>query len=370
MAVYVPDYFDKFRCIGGKCQHNCCIGWEIDIDDKSYEKYVNTEGNFGDRLRKSMKADGEKSFILSGIRCPFLNSENLCDIFCELGEDALCTVCTEYPRFTEQFGDISERGLSISCEEVGRILFSQKEPVKFIKADIKIENNNDDSDISLFEPLKIARKKIFAILQNRNLSINERVLKMLEYSRLLQDEINTGKTITSEDIKNIEIPDTAYKYSDSKFTAMQACLELLKEIEILDDDWLCIVDKTLNILHNNINADTYKDIHSEFECYYSQNEYVYEQLLVYFIFRYFLKAVYDNDVFSKVRFAVLGYLVIKEFDVCVWLENNKSFTFPDRIENARIFSEEIEHCEDNVEFLYEEFIFNEIFEYERFKAMI
>ena len=28
----VPTYFNEFACIGGACEDNCCIGWEIGID--------------------------------------------------------------------------------------------------------------------------------------------------------------------------------------------------------------------------------------------------------------------------------------------------------------------------------------------------
>ena len=49
-----------------------------------------------------------------------------------MGEDKLCTVCKEYPRYAEQFGDIIEKGIGLSCEEAGRIIFSDKNPVRFI----------------------------------------------------------------------------------------------------------------------------------------------------------------------------------------------------------------------------------------------
>jgi len=371
MKAYVPDYYDKFQCIGSSCKHNCCIGWEIDIDDKSYEKYVNTNGDFGDRLRKSMKADGEKSFILSGIRCPFLNTANLCDIFCELGEDALCTVCTEYPRFTEQFGNIAERGLSISCEEAGRILFSQKSPTSFIETDIKIDNSDEDYDTALYEALFNARKILFGILQDRTKNVNERALSALIFSKALQDKLNALGTITATDTESITVEDVIYAHNSDKHPVMFRVLNLLKDVEILDDDWICAIDKALSVLHNSVlSEEAYSELYSQYETQYPDNEYMYEQLLVYFVFRYFLKAVYDCDVYSKMRLAILAYAVIKELDVAHWLANEKNIDFAGRVENARIFSEEIEHCEDNIEFLYEEFIFNEIFEFETFKTII
>lgn len=40
MKLRVPDYYDEFQCIADKCSDNCCIGgWEIDIDEDTYERY-------------------------------------------------------------------------------------------------------------------------------------------------------------------------------------------------------------------------------------------------------------------------------------------------------------------------------------------
>lgn len=37
MKLRKPDYYDRFRCIAGACKDSCCIGWEIDIDEKKQE---------------------------------------------------------------------------------------------------------------------------------------------------------------------------------------------------------------------------------------------------------------------------------------------------------------------------------------------
>ena len=38
MKVVVPNYYNQFKCIAEKCHHNCCIGWEIDIDDHACDR--------------------------------------------------------------------------------------------------------------------------------------------------------------------------------------------------------------------------------------------------------------------------------------------------------------------------------------------
>ncbi len=35
LKIVMPDYFKQFKCIGGKCEDSCCIGWDIDVDEKN-----------------------------------------------------------------------------------------------------------------------------------------------------------------------------------------------------------------------------------------------------------------------------------------------------------------------------------------------
>ena len=106
MKLIVPEYFKAFRCKGGSCSDNCCIGWEIDIDEKTEEKYSALKTPLGERIKKNtVKENGVCHFVLSGERCPFLNSQNLCDIIIEKGENYLCDICREHPRYYLTLGE-------------------------------------------------------------------------------------------------------------------------------------------------------------------------------------------------------------------------------------------------------------------------
>ena len=54
MKIKKPNYFKDFNCIADKCEDTCCAGWGIVIDDKSYEKYMNLESDFGRCLRSKI----------------------------------------------------------------------------------------------------------------------------------------------------------------------------------------------------------------------------------------------------------------------------------------------------------------------------
>ena len=74
MKIRVPEYFKDFKCIASKCEDTCCAGWGIVIDDATYDRYKNVQGEFGDRLRSEIVHEaGENIFVLKGNNCPFLN---------------------------------------------------------------------------------------------------------------------------------------------------------------------------------------------------------------------------------------------------------------------------------------------------------
>ena len=153
MLYTIPDYYHEFSCIAGECEDTCCAGWQIVADEAALKKYKKVTGSFRKRLRKSInwkegtfKQDKNK-------RCAFLNDENLCDMYTALGEKSLCRTCKMYPRHVEEFEDVREMTLSVSCPEVARILLGKKEPVRFLTYESNKEEEYDDFDPFLYSKL-------------------------------------------------------------------------------------------------------------------------------------------------------------------------------------------------------------------------
>ncbi len=130
----IPDYYPQFHCLADRSRPNCCIGWEIDIDPDTYALYRTVDGDFGKRLHDGI-VHGEQPFfrLCEGERCAFLNEQGLCDIILTLGEDALCDICTDHPRFRTYLGDDLRLGLGLCCEAACRLILDS--PVRFIDAD-------------------------------------------------------------------------------------------------------------------------------------------------------------------------------------------------------------------------------------------
>ena len=243
MKLRVPDYYEDFKCIGGKCTDSCCIGWELDIDEESYEAYKKAGGDFGKRLRESMvdgsdETDECNTFRLKGDRCPFLNEKNLCDIYIHLGEKSLCKVCTEYPRFTVEYDNTREKSMALSCEVVGKLLFEREDRVTFIEKEIPYEEIFEECLPMFVKEIEYIRDRSIAILQNRTDDIYDRMKRFLTFVSKAQEIINKGSEDENliELLENLDIDCPNFKSGELKPFIEEVCY-LLGELYVLGDEW-------------------------------------------------------------------------------------------------------------------------------------
>lgn len=331
MKLRVPQYFKEFHCIAEKCKDNCCIGWEIDIDDETANTYNKVSGEFGEKLQKNITATTQKSFILDKHdRCPFLNNKNLCEIFINLGEKNLCKICTEHPRYYEWFTNIKEGGIGLCCEEVSRIILSQN--TKFITYDIDIPfESADEYDSNLYSYLHVSRNKIISHLDNTSLSLNSRIRNVLMYVHKLQENIDNN------DLSDIDI---TFVQSNKK-TNLQPILEYFLTLEPFDINWITYLKNNISLYNNSRNK------LEEFENTNPQISSYLQNISIYFVWRYFFKGVFDLDILSKIKLMAVSVAVIKSLFFCKWLEN-AALTFNDCVEIAKDYSKEIEYSDDNL----------------------
>ena len=364
MKLRVPDYYEDFKCIGGKCTDSCCIGWELDIDEESYEAYKKAGGDFGKRLRGSM-VDGSdeteecNTFRLNGDRCPFLNEKNLCDIYIHLGEKSLCKVCTEYPRFTVEYDNTREKSMALSCEVVGKLLFEREDRVTFIEKEIPYEEIFEECLPMFVKEIEYIRDRSIAILQNRTDDIYDRIKMFLCFVSKAQEIINEGSEDENliELLENLDIDCPNFKSGELKPFIEEVCY-LLGELYVLGDEWTEVFSEFKSKLN--------EEVIYEFEKYRKDNKMLdiwYENIMVYFVFRYFTKGVYDCDVISRAKFAFLGFFAIRGL-AAIRYQNLRKFDITDMIMVAKAYSKEVEHSEGNIAYLMEEFLFSEEFDIE------
>ncbi|MDY3919740.1 MAG: flagellin lysine-N-methylase [Candidatus Limivivens sp.] len=380
MRLRIPSYYRKFRCLAGSCRHSCCIGWEIDIDEDTFDYYREIGGDFGDRLKRHMKQEEVNSFTLTEEgRCPFLNRENLCDICIELGEEALSEVCTEYPRFVTEYADVREKSMALSCEEVGRLIFESREPFSYeeIKqTDYEAFSEDFDpeapeewdafspDDPAWYEPIEKARDAAIGLLQKRNLTIAQRISVLLGFGKAVQDKIRLeqpGEILqVIVDFREKLEQGSLETYSldpPEILGGFEERFRIYEELEVLDEEWRETLAHVTACFSGPEKEKRYADWHRRFEEFYRKREYEYEHLLVYFVFRYTMQTVYDCNFMSHMCYAAASLLMIQDMDVVRFMDQGGRFTLEDRIDLARIYSREVEHSEENLELLQEAFQF-------------
>ena len=181
MKEYVLSYYQAFRCVAGKCKHTCCAGWKMNIDEQTLSAYKNNQTDFSKRLENGINFKKSQFKADKTGRCAFLNEKGLCEIILNLGEDSLCQVCRDHPRFRSFFDDRIEMGLGFCCEEATRIILSYEEKITPV---LVVDNNacNDECAELDFNQKNILefREKALKIVQDRAVLIDDRLNSLLK----------------------------------------------------------------------------------------------------------------------------------------------------------------------------------------------
>lgn len=355
MRVRVPDYYKNFKCIASECTDTCCAGWEVDVDDKAQEYYVTVEGDFGKRLKDNtiIDEDGIRFKLVENRRCCFLNDCNLCDLYTALGEEHLCDTCTDFPRFSEVFGDLKEKGISLSCPTAAKLILDHPAPLTWEESEEDEMIALNDIDFDLYMQLTAARSQAIDILQNRDKDIVWRILTVLNFANDIQKYIFKGKYKKIAKVRD--------KYSNEKFVDkliakmskkaekhvdgvanISNLIDIFGHFEVVNECWpdKLRAAKATNELCANDNQD--------YVLYFKSRSVQYEQLMVYFVYRYFMKSVYDLDLVAKVKLSVVSTVMIRSVEKAAWYEN-RELTLEKFIDLAHLYSKEIEHSDENMD---------------------
>lgn len=297
MKLVTPTFYKDFECIAGDCPDSCCQGWEVDADEESLSYYKTISGEMRERIDSVLDKDEYNNTIFrltKNKRCPFLNDSNLCDMHIAIGGEHTPFTCRTFPRFINDFGGTREMGISFSCPVASDMMWNLKEPFGFTTELNEIPPSINDIDAEVYFYLLTARKKAYSIVQNKDKEIKDRLLELLDFGFELQNELDSYKEGTS----GIDF------------------FEVFNNPEVINDEWV-----------QKVNSSNKEGIVLNSK----QNE----NIAMYFLFRYFLSAVYDYDVLSKIKMAVVGVLVPTYF-------GNDSWTM-------HLWSKETEHSDVNME---------------------
>ncbi len=303
MKLYAPEYYKDFKCIADKCTHSCCIGWEIDIDAQTLDKYSTNNCGYGKTIKGSISYEDTPHFNLAeNDRCPHLNNKGLCKIILELGEEHLCDICREHPRFYNDTPRGKEVGIGMSCEEACRIILKADNYSNIIEID---DIPQEKIEFTGYDALA-QRDIIYNILSDKSLNHKSKLKK-----------ISDIYSISLSDISNSE------------------WIDIIDSLEYLN--------KSHRELFLNFSFDTFAP--KEFEKYT-------ERALAYFIYRHCSEADSENEFRAS-----LGFCLFCEKLLASLATQQKGISSVDFYDLARIVSEELEYSENNTESIKFEFSF-------------
>ena len=185
-----PEYYSRFKCDGQKCGAHCCQGWNIPIDETTYNKY------------RKLKPKSEAKKVLAAVRfnenigkhvikfaengkCPMLTSDCWCSLQKKYGEEILSDICRTYPRVIQYLGSFIERSLTLTCPVAAELIFGSDEPLSFEQIELGEKEAHRVFKLTTFAPdIPSEMLKHFfsvqyasiSILQARNLSIDGRLI--------------------------------------------------------------------------------------------------------------------------------------------------------------------------------------------------
>ena len=391
MQITRPVFYKEFSCIAGACPDTCCAGWQIMIDDRSLKKYRRFRGPFRNRLHNDIDWK-EQAFRQYEHRCAFLNEENLCDLYSEAGKDMLCDTCRKYPRHIEEFEGLREYSLSLSCPEAARIFLSHKEKIAFVTKEIPSSDETyDDFDYLLFTALMDTRDYFFSVIQDRTVPVRLRCQKLLACAHDFQLSLDKNELFQWEEIRKrhqksgmgsefqnrirkwchsrVEVSPAARAFNSDASSgpdawafsseaasgrklldlSMQIWKSIIPQMEVLRPGWHDFLRDTLSPIYTSCKNDAeLLDLYDAFAADYPDWTIQEEQLLLYWIYTYFCGAVYDDQIFAKVKMAVVCTFMIHALAVGTYLKNDRHFSFEELVSISYRFSRELEHSDPNL----------------------
>jgi lysine-N-methylase len=262
------------------------------VDEEALEKYAFSSHHYADRVLKSIEREETPHFCLVGHdRCPHLDEQGLCKIITEMGEEYLCDICREHPRFYNDTPRGKEVGLGMACEEACRLILSTDDYADMIVVG-RVAGEPYEID---FDSLS-NRENIYEILLTDGLRYGEKRRKICE----------------------------KYGVSLSLLTR-EKWRERLASLEYLEE-----AHRTL------------------FQCFdpappvQKKNEKVLDRALAYFVYRHVTETESDEEFR-----AALGFCLFCDGLLASLLCLNQGA--PDAVTLARIVSEELEYSTNNTE---------------------
>ena len=367
--MIVPKYMLNFKCVGGSCEDNCCIGWDVDIDKKTYLKYQKVqEPRMKNEFKKYIHintncydpvVDYAYAALDDSRRCQFLNSENLCMIHKYMGESYLSNVCTNFPRITNKIDGKLEQSATPSCPEIARKIVSDPDAMQLVEIDeeninelltYKIKQNDKLYKNTLIANLKLVRDQAMKILSSECYSVE---ISLVILSNFIEDCFMLEKNKTLNLLE--EVIEKYDRYMNSNKTRSDFFIS--KKYNLFDDaSFISYTDYLLKHLSGigasdsarfleitqiastgNINIGT-----QNYKTFLNQSSYILKNYFVNHVFRTLFPFSEGENIREALWLLLIRYGIIKRHLIGL-MGQEKSLSEQEIAEYLQVVSKVIEH---------------------------
>ena len=366
--TFLPKYMIEFKCVSSNCIDSCCAGWDINIDEDTYNKYENSTGELKGLLdRKFIKNEDEYDSFNYGFmvlkdenRCPFLNSNMLCDIHGGDGQENLCITCKSYPRVFNIVDNVYEKSGLPSCMEICTRAFLNKDKMEFVESKEDIEEKNIeirriiDSEAfegteSLLQYFWDIRVVSINIMQDRSFSIEERLNILNTFYEQIDGIYNSGEIdnieelledMNNENIDYVDLKGAGFKENNEFYISLaeDELLEKIRSVRLR----ACVKEYKAGILKQN-NIVKYLE---EIQKYFNELEeysYVFENYLVNQIFKDLIPFNKGESLTQSIKVLINSYRIIKAYVIGIAMNSQEKIGGEQIIRVIQALSKDIEH---------------------------
>lgn len=332
MKLRILGKYESFQCIADKCPSTCCSGWSIEIDDEAIEKYksMSLEGvDYSEQCFKN-KSNGD---------CYFLNENKLCDLYLKHGEGIFCRTCDMYPRHIEEFPDVREYSLSISCPEVARMYLDPDTNVTNIyeQSNTEVDTEEyDEFDFETYDKLVECRDVLFEIALS-DASLRNKIYNILSITADLQECIDIG----SYDEISYDITQNTLEIDD---ILVNSLFDIFLELEPLNGKFR----EKVNEYSVSINKIDLNKVINNFDSLHENIEEILSRILHYFIYTYFCGAIYDEYIYGMAAVSVFSVVMLHVFMALEEETKGNVLTAEEMAEIVYMYSRELEHSTENM----------------------
>lgn len=150
LPALLPRYISRFSCIGPQCEDNCCTGWQVAIDKKTFNayrqiKHPQLSALFANNVKRQRSQPSDANYARIEMKpdtreCPMME-ERLCAVQKHIDESFLSDTCFSYPRFSRNFGGQYEQALTLSCPEAARQALLAPDAFDFVEGLVTVRSN-------------------------------------------------------------------------------------------------------------------------------------------------------------------------------------------------------------------------------------